>query len=836
MVKNWLDLNVYGVCLTLEEGIPTLTLRHEDDHDKAVKFFNIIKEHRFFELTETNDDRVAYHMPVEDLSQLPKLLKQAKVVKRDESDINQVYQTILNEKPTLVEGDQVDEIPDNQNNEVTDTTSIQENKPNLKEAAANKGDTEAKVKHEDVGRKVGGARKDLYSRAYIVKLTDDIKAVNDQEDVEPEEKERELLSQLTSLKNVNKKDIAWPKPNWEQLKEEGMTAHVASVIKYARDLVAAQPYITGRLSNLNSVLEQHRAYAEIVSGLRDTFMKLRTDDDIKEFREKLNEAHKNRANTQSLEHLLVGDISPDSTMHLNVIYKKRSSFSSFSGYLENVPHQAFDIIVREATIKSYNSRKQEYTWDYVQPKRRNKEAVDRSDQPVKPSPHLEHISRKGPDYRLGRDVTGEELMETFGFSGIEYGNWLPNKERQEVLNFAYDSFKDLASVTGLKDKDLSFDGRLAIAFGARGRSKASAHYEPGHLVINLTRMNGGGFLAHEWGHALDHYLHDRINKKHSTTLLTETIHMMHNQVETAMSEKELRHIATRHASQLSEDDELPKYSRYAEVTIHDIMSKAMNDMKRVNKTNDEVVAGANTSIKSYSDHASSWLISAERRVFRRHNSTNYEYDTERVANIKSEVMAFLTEKSAQGHQVSPSALIEHLQSIDLINLRKSGAGVTQKLLKMERQQIELSIANVFDAVTKKIKIAGGYEHQETKASSYAINGSKLDKGKSTKAYWGTNVELFARAFESWVMDKLDDRERENTYLSGVAYEGKYANPELYTADPYPAGDERQAINENFNELFKQINMANKYQDILREEIALNAEQMSNGEHKLVAGR
>jgi len=56
------------------------------------------------------------------------------------------------------------------------------------------------------------------------------------------------------------------------------------------------------------------------------------------------------------------------------------------------------------------------------------------------------------------------------------------------------------------------NGRLAIAFGARGTGNAGfggaarAHYEPVQRVINLTKMGGGGCLAHEWFHALDNMI------------------------------------------------------------------------------------------------------------------------------------------------------------------------------------------------------------------------------------------------------------------------------------------------------------------------------------------
>ena len=70
----------------------------------------------------------------------------------------------------------------------------------------------------------------------------------------------------------------------------------------------------------------------------------------------------------------------------------------------------------------------------------------------------------------------------------------------------FEALKDLAAALHISDKDIAFGGTLAIAFGARGSGNAAAHYEPLRKVINLTKMNGAGSLAHEWWHALDDYL------------------------------------------------------------------------------------------------------------------------------------------------------------------------------------------------------------------------------------------------------------------------------------------------------------------------------------------
>lgn len=113
--------------------------------------------------------------------------------------------------------------------------------------------------------------------------------------------------------------------------------------------------------------------------------------------------------------------------------------------------------------------------------------------------------RVGEDYRNGRDITTNELLDTFGFRAIEFGNYVNQKERQSFLNNIYDSLMDMSKILGISPKGLSLGGKLAIAYGARGKSAASGHYEPYKNVINVTKTSGNGVFAHEWMHALDYY-------------------------------------------------------------------------------------------------------------------------------------------------------------------------------------------------------------------------------------------------------------------------------------------------------------------------------------------
>jgi hypothetical protein len=114
--------------------------------------------------------------------------------------------------------------------------------------------------------------------------------------------------------------------------------------------------------------------------------------------------------------------------------------------------------------------------------------------------------RIGEDYRRGKDIAPEAFAAVFPFRGVEFGNWVNQVERAASLNEACDALSDLAAVLGIDRSIISLDGKLALAFGARGSGNATAHYERTKVVINLTKTRGAGSLAHEWFHALDNYL------------------------------------------------------------------------------------------------------------------------------------------------------------------------------------------------------------------------------------------------------------------------------------------------------------------------------------------
>lgn len=108
-------------------------------------------------------------------------------------------------------------------------------------------------------------------------------------------------------------------------------------------------------------------------------------------------------------------------------------------------------------------------------------------------------ARIGPA-RRDCDVTTDMLSQTFGLRGIEFGEYVNGKRRQEDLNGMWDALSDLAEVLGVPTRAIGAHGALAIAFGARGGGRAMAHFERDRRVFNLTRDSGSGSTGHEWFH------------------------------------------------------------------------------------------------------------------------------------------------------------------------------------------------------------------------------------------------------------------------------------------------------------------------------------------------
>jgi hypothetical protein len=277
---------------------------------------------------------------------------------------------------------------------------------------------------------------------------------------------------------------------------------------------------------------------------------------------------------------------------------------------------------------------------------------------------------------------------------------------------------DLAHVMGLPPKALSLDGTLAVAFGARGQGgKAAAHYESHRLVINMTKLTGAGTLAHEFGHALDHYL-----------------------------------------------GELGQPNAYK---------------------------GAPQSISGWHDHP------------RHHEYPAYRFSnlSPRLAKAASGVMEGLlkqaetsadvearTKKQVTDAERSLKSWVDHRErTVEDIRRKKATA---RKLTKIDE---------AIRYWQRRIEALKGSAHLATRAveTEYFKQAKKISGQSGQDGYWARPNELFARAFEAYVFDKLAAEGHHSQYLVQGVEPDRYA-ANTFRGNPYPTGEERTRIDAAFD--------------------------------------
>lgn len=164
-------------------------------------------------------------------------------------------------------------------------------------------------------------------------------------------------------------------------------------------------------------------------------------------------------------------------------------------YLANIKGSSFEWLVDSKG--SFSS-----VWNLCKERMKERLASE-----VKYNPERDMEKVLAPTKVLGRalDMSGEKLMSTFNLRAVQFGNSLSEKEKQYWIDNVFISLWHLSVILGVKSNPQKIGlGGIAFAFGARGRGKASAHFESHLRAINLTRKKGPGAIAHEWAHALDY--------------------------------------------------------------------------------------------------------------------------------------------------------------------------------------------------------------------------------------------------------------------------------------------------------------------------------------------
>ncbi|TKI39107.1 LPD1 domain-containing protein [Bacillus mycoides] len=349
----------------------------------------------------------------------------------------------------------------------------------------------------------------------------------------------------------------------------------------------------------------------------------------------------------------------------------------------------------------------QYSWDDLLQRRKSNKCH---------TSNLKKWNRKIPEHikRVGDETNSkhipEEIVDTFNLKGLQFGHYTTDQHAREHICHLYDALYDLANILGLDLENMGLNKRLGLAIGARGSGRALGHYERDTKVINLTRDNGIGVLAHEFAHAMDHYLYD---------------------------------------------------------LSHDFKNGKMLYLSETKKTG---------------EHLPVEIIEASRNVV--HTFTNG------TVSRKIDVSAAKTQK------IIHFGFIPH--KYEMVNGNSEGGinRLGQFILNTEFPSVKLGTADkrTKGKFIKTLEAAACYHYQQTnewilefecdfKGSHFLENALEFDRGRS-KPYFSTIRELFARAFEGYVENKLVNRGLRNDYL---------VTGTMYDSGLYPNGEEAKAI-------------------------------------------
>jgi hypothetical protein len=411
-------------------------------------------------------------------------------------------------------------------------------------------------------------------------------------------------------------------------------------------------------------------------------------------------------------------------------------------------------------------------------------------------------ARTGAARRTG-NVKGDDFMEAFGFRGVEFGNWNNQDERQALMNDAYDGLMDLAEVLNVPPKAIGLNGELGLAFGARGHglNSARAHYELQRVVINLTKERGAGSLAHEWFHALDHYFGRQDGKASSKweTGADGTRTLAATDGDMASSGFRARNSGVR--------EELRKAY---DALLETMFKKATTYVEDTQKA-DQFTARTREELARELDQLRAEL-SAQKdpKYWKRNNkpaSAEHlaQFDAIAKRMLDGEALALATEwrslETAQ-KRIANRWTNDALEEIGAIYKAVRG----RSGFSAERKGTLDSLRDYMTRYSQRLKMLAdaqqGTEKKRMTPTDFAMNAKELDQGRG-QDYWTTPHEMAARAFQGYVEDKIAGRGGMSRFLNYAPENVGILTPWGFKR-PYPAGQERKAINGAFDRFVGEI--------------------------------
>lgn len=528
------------------------------------------------------------------------------------------------------------------------------------------------------------------------------------------------------------KDVIWPSPDWTVLIAAGLEIRAAALIKIVRDRIPLRPPYGIRQNGTHYASVEERTdalvrgdYSRMVGIVRDAFMAAKDVSGVRGARTKVMaligwSATASHATRHLLTSVWRGPIDTLLVDYRDLAKAESMTISGWPdvgasawrrGHVVRADGEGGYLLARGIRIVADGFNSEEQAWGWL---RGATGGVLQDRLPMPERPIQSGIRRKGLAARRNGDVSTSELMARFGIRAIEFDGWVPQHERQGLLNAVHDSFADLAEALGIPEAGMSLGGTLALSIGARASGAGAADYDAQARALVLPRSSGAGEMARCWAMAFDMW-----------------------SGETGMVEK-------------------PFAQRGASGRSPGVPAIAVPETAHL--SDGEAKAWARLTAAIWRSEPRSFLaiVEAEREL------------SARVAEL-SEAEVQRTAFAVRMADSTPTA---------------EGAAYLRDIEGWLEQRRQRTIPDL----TRQL---AGYRARDVDAgaSSYAQEARKLCGRDGDK--WGRPQEMFARAIECLVSDRLLEMGGQNPFLVHGVEEGRFSTG--WRGDPYPGGHERRRI-------------------------------------------
>jgi hypothetical protein len=325
------------------------------------------------------------------------------------------------------------------------------------------------------------------------------------------------------------KDKIFPAPDWKLLVENGKSPELVALLKVFRDKLPLKPnYQTKQLGTHFTVREIRKPelvqfdYLRMMTKIKGLILESNSINDIKNLRKKCLDfaGWKGDKPTIEAQHLMMS-LSKDDKDTLQIDYKDLSKadllvkegFPTFNkpswkkGYsVQNFGKKSY-MLCKGVQIIQEDFKTEQEAWNFLKNEYElNKKKQENVLLPKKPE--IKNPAREGFVERRdpSENIDTMKFLDSFNFKSVEFGKWVPQKERESLLNKTYDALYDLSELLDIDPLYLGLQKSLSISFGARSSGTIRADYLQDLRMITLPRNTVYGDFASCWCKAFDNWL------------------------------------------------------------------------------------------------------------------------------------------------------------------------------------------------------------------------------------------------------------------------------------------------------------------------------------------